>query len=201
MNQQDPKIQEIVLRVKNGDHLAFRELFDMFYPEMVKSAMLMLKEQELAKEAAQDAFVSIWRNHATLDTSKSIRAYIKTATISRALNLIKSRKHHRNAGEEPLIYQEDKKPTPLRVVEQNELGEIIRQAVDALPDRCREAFVLAKYEGRSYKEIGAMMDITPKTVENQVARAIKALRVSLGPYYKSIILFSVLVREYLFANV
>lgn len=182
------------MRVRDGDHLAFRRLFDMFYPEMVKAAYMLLKESDLAKEAAQDAFVAVWRNHSTLDPNKSVRAYIKRATISRSLNLIKSRNHHRDAGEEPLMYETDHH-TPFEDLSQKEMAAQIKDAVDSLPDRCRQVFILAKYDGKSHKEIGQIMDISPKTVENQVARAMKLLRGLLASYYKTMIIFLLLIRD------
>lgn len=149
---------------------------------MVVSAHYLLRDQSMAEEAAQEAFVAVWRNRKTLDSTQSIRAYIKTATTSRALNILKSRKHHIGDGPDALEYERSPHHTPDVEAENRELGETIRRAVDTLPDRCREVFVLSKYEGKSYKEISALLDISTKTVENQMTKALKTLRTKLKPY-------------------
>lgn len=157
--------------------------------------MFILRNENLAKEAAQKAFIGVWSNHKTLDPKQSIRAYIKKATLNKALSLLKSQQLHRDAGEEPLQYQEDNSANPYQSLANTERTEQVRQAINGLPTRCREIFVLAKYEGKTYKEIGAMMDISPKTVENQVARAMKLLRKALTPYFGGIIFFMINLGE------
>ena len=76
-----------------------------------------------------------------------------------------------------------------------ELEEKIVHAVDGLPPRCKSIFVLSRYEGKSYKEIGQIMDISVKTVENQMSKALKTLRVDLHEYLNIItiwLIFSLL---------
>lgn len=164
---------------------------------MVRSAYILLKEEDLAKEAAQEAFVAVWNNRATLDPAKSIRAYLKTATTSRAINLLKSTNHHRGSGEEALSYISAAHLSPAQEAENQELGQHIQVAVDSLPPRCREVFVLAKYHGLSHKAIAAQLGISPKTVEHQVAKAIKSLREKLKTYRSIVIIFALAVGEFI----
>lgn len=175
----DEHLVDIVNGIRKGDQKSFKKLFDMYYTEMVKSAYIMLKEKDLAKEAAQEAFVAVWNNRSKLDESKSIRAYLKTATTSRALNILKSIKHHRGVGEEGLGFKRDKSNDPHKAVEQVEMGKQITAAVNSLPEKCRLVFVMAKYDGYSHKEIAEKMNISTKTVENQIGKALKILREAL----------------------
>jgi RNA polymerase sigma-70 factor (ECF subfamily) len=71
--------------------------------------------------------------------------------------------------------------TPLELAERAELREVLTKAVDALPPRRREVFVLARFHGRSYRDIADIMDISPQTVANQVSAAVRDLRRRLRP--------------------
>lgn len=156
----------------------------------------MLRDQLLAEEAAQEALIATWNNRETLDPNKSIRSYLKTATTSRALNIIKSRRHHIGDGPDALDLTESGYRDPHHETENKELGDTIRRAVDHLPERCRAVFVLSKYEGMSQKEIAAELEISPKTVENQMTKALKMLREQLRPYLASGLFFIYFIFEW-----
>lgn len=187
---------KIIEAVRQGDQKAFRQLFDSFYKEMVLSARYLLKDHLLAEEAAQEAFVALWNNREALDSSKSVRSYLKTATINRSLNILKSRRLHMGEGPEPLVTQISQYDDPQKIQENQELGQKIKLAVDNLPDRCREIFVLSKYEGKSHKEIAALLDISTKTVENQMTNALKKLRDQLKPYVRTGVFFILFIFEW-----
>lgn len=191
------EISHIITKVKAGNEPAFRQLFDLYYKDLLKSAYIMLKDLDTAKEAVQLAFVGLWNNKENLDPQKSVKAYLGTATRTRALNLIKSKAHHSGVGDEPLVYQPAEHGDPERSLNRKEQAQQIKKAVDGLPPKCRNVFVLAKYEGHTHKEIAQMLDISPKTVEHQVARAMRLLRKSLNDFYYNSILWLFIIGELL----
>jgi len=86
------------------------------------------------------------------------------------------------AGEEPLTFQKSKSENPHDLAERKELTEYIRAAINDLPERCRLIFTLCKEEGLSHKEVAEKLDISTKTIENQITKAMKSLRAAVTRY-------------------
>jgi RNA polymerase sigma-70 factor (ECF subfamily) len=141
----------------------------------------MLRERALAEEVVQDVMLEMWRRRETLSLDESLRAYLFRAAHNRALNhlrheRVKQRRMPYLAGESVSA------PTAhLRLVEE-EIDEALHQAVRALPERCREVFELSRVHGLKYAEIASALDISVKTVEAQMGKALRVLREQLAPW-------------------
>ncbi len=182
-----PRDKELLLQLKSSDEGAYRQLFDRYYEKLVITSLQITKDSNIAKDAAQEVFLALWKNRNTINIQQSLPAYLKRGVVNRSLNVIKSRKRH--AGDivpEALIL-----PTPSkadRMIEFDELQQFVHKAIDQLPDRCREVFVLCRFEGYSHKEIATQLNISTKTVENQMTKALKVLRKTVLPFLKMLII-------------
>lgn len=179
--------QELLARLQSSDEAAYRLLFDRYYEKLVISALQITKDSNIAKDAAQEVFLALWKNREHTQIKQSLNAYLKRGVINRSLNLLKSRKRHAgNTVPEAIVL-----PTPSKADQTLELQDLqkrVHKAIDQLPERCRQVFVLCRFEELSHKEIAEQLNISTKTVENQMTKALKFLRKTVLPFVKILIM-------------
>lgn len=177
MSKTQPEIdQELFSRLRVGEATALDELFRRYYIDLCQVALRFVNNEQEAEDIVQELFVSIWeKRESQRDDLGSVKAYLRRAARNRSLNYLRDRKR----------IPVDDVEVPITIaaleqadgaLEQSELREKIHGAIDALPERCRLVFVMSKMEDMSHKEIASALNISPKTVENQMTRAYKYLR-------------------------
>lgn len=169
----------LLQRVKQNDQVAFRTLFDTYYKYLTVTAYRYLNDGEKAKDIAQDAFVELWNRRDTLEITTGLKAYLRRAVVNKCLNYIKREK--RIDFSEPALLPET--PTQLGAVEDLEAADLqktIQTAIDTLPERCRLIFCMSRFDEKSHKEIASELNISTKTIENQITRALKTLRAAIA---------------------
>lgn len=173
-----------------GNEKAFETLFKKYYQMLRKVAQYMLDDLEQAEELVQDAFVNIWEKRSNVNPEASFKNYLITAVRNRCLNHIKAKKKTHSIDDDE-IWQEQlvADSRTEAAVNFKEMHRAIEQAIDKLPEQCRIIFQLSRHEGMSYKEIAEALDIAPKTVENQIGRALKVLKVELKEYFPLFLIF------------
>ena len=172
--------------INTGDPKAFEALFRRYAQPLINFAYSYLKNRESAENTVQDLFLKIWSKRKMVDPEQSIKSYLYTAIRNSCLNVIRHQKivdSHRESSE---IDESVAPSAEARLLESDRIGEI-QQAIDALPDRCRQIFYLSKYDGLSYKEIASKLELSVKTVETQMGRAFKALRKRLSHLFMFIV--------------
>ncbi len=169
------------IAIRAGDTARFDALFDAMYEPLCRVADRYVRSLAVAEELVQDAFLALWRRRDALDPAQSLRLYLLQSVRHRALNYLR---HERVADEwhatgGALAAQ---RTAPAVDVELNraELVAGIAREVDRLPRRGREIFLLSRERGLSYAEIARHCGISVKTVETQMARALRTLRTRLG---------------------
>ncbi len=173
---------EIIKQIREGSEKAFRKVYDMHYKLMLGVGINITKDIDSAKEVVQEVFYQFWKNRENIKDGISIRNYLKRAVINRCINHIKY--NSRFTGDEQLERTETDSVAPDKQMEVNELKEVIDAAVANLPEKARVIFILRRHEGLSLKEIAEKLDISPKTVENQITRALKLLKAEIEPFLK-----------------
>ena len=161
-------------RTKDGDADAFRVLFDALYDGLLRYMGRFKLPAEEADDVIQQAFVYVWMHREQIDPSKSIRAYLYRAVHTRALNALRDRAKHTPL--DAISANEEAEPAGLDAAETGELRALLDQAIDSLPDRQRAVFMLCYVEGMRYQEAAETLEISTKTVENHMSRALKTLR-------------------------
>jgi len=160
---------------------AFRQLFDLHYDRLYRVAFFYLQQEEWAKEATLDVFTTLWQKRKEMVFPDDFRSFSYTMTKHASLNIYQREQRHLHDEVElaDLNLAED---SPLLSVEQEELFARYETCLDSLPDRCRQVFILVKEEGRSYAEVAVALNISTKTVDAQLQKALKVLREALSPY-------------------
>lgn len=178
------------------DAKAFRQFFDLLYPRFYRLAFYYMRSDSLSEEVVSDVFMKIWNNRRKLAEIEHLGFYFFKAIKNQAFTYLKreSRMQLEEADSLKSFRLEYAEPENLLIAK--ELAHAVEHAVTALPGKCQMIFRLVREDGMSYKDVADLMDISPKTVENQMTIAIKKLRsavdefYSLSPYFKRMTLLN-----------
>jgi RNA polymerase sigma-70 factor (ECF subfamily) len=173
--------RDLQLRIRAGDEGAFESVFRAHYAQLVRMAESVVRERALAEEIAQEVMLELWRRRESLQVEQTFRAYLIRSTRNRALNHIR---HQRIVAREAAFAAIDPPTSPSAEDEMlgAELEKAVREAVDGLPENCREVFQLSREQGLKYAEIAAVLEISIKTVEKRMGHALSELRQRLAPW-------------------
>lgn len=166
--------------IQQGDKKAYGILFRRYYPILCAYTARFV-DLEDAEEIVQDVMLWLWENREMQTFNTSFSQYLFKAVYHRAMNQIIRNKSQLRA--DTLFYEqtlEMLKDTDFYQIE--ELQKRIREAVQALPDSYREAFVMHRFENKSYKDIATTLQVSAKTVDYRIQQALKLLRVELKDY-------------------
>ena len=185
-SQTYPDEQLILKKIAQSDLSAYRFLFDLYFSDLCNFLLIYLHNQSFAEEIALEVFTQIWEKRESLEVRSSLRAYLFTSAKNRAVSFYRREKQRLFTR---LEIEEDQLSIDFNsqfYLENQELKEIIEEAVNSLPEKSRQIYRLAWEENLSHKEIAEKLNITAKTVENHVGIALRKLRSALAPYYKQI---------------
>jgi RNA polymerase sigma-70 factor, ECF subfamily len=148
----------------------FEDLFRRYYARLCGFAFGFVGDRALAEEIVQDAFMSMWEKRGKLEVHTSMRAYLFAAVRNRALN-----KSSRVRMEERW-QDENASSDVVPAADYSDIGDRVRAAIDSLPRACRTTLLLRWQEDMTYAEIAEALDVSVKTVENNLARARELMR-------------------------
>jgi RNA polymerase sigma-70 factor (ECF subfamily) len=172
---------ELLSAVKRGEQAALSKLFHQHYTLLLSDVYRLIKDEDTCKDIAQEVFVELWNKREPLVVHTSLRAYLRRAAVNRALNHIKTSKRT-VLDDDAQNWAETGENTEdaMEIHDRAESREqLLRQAIDALPDKCRLVFSLSRFDNMSHKEIAEKLGISVKTIENQITKAMKLLREAL----------------------
>ena len=171
-------------RIRAGDESAFDSVFRTHYAHLVRMAQSVVRESALAEEIVQEVMLELWRRRESLQVEQTFRAYLIRSTRNRALNHIR---HQRIVEREAAAAAVDPPSSPSAEDEVLgvELERAVRDAIDGLPEDCREVFQLSREQGLKYAEIATALEISVKTVEKRMGQALAQLRERLAPWLPS----------------
>ena len=180
----DHNEHDIINRIKSDDKKAFEELFFDYYPKLTVFAKKYVLDMDTAKEIVQDYFVRLYETRGNLNIQTSLKSYLYSSIRNSCLNYLNQHKLHTNHAENIRIQNKDSEIDFSNTMEQTELEYRIWQEVSGLPDQCKRIFNLSRKEGIKNKEIANQLDISIRTVETQISKALKILRTNLNQYLK-----------------
>ncbi|MDF1547585.1 MAG: RNA polymerase sigma-70 factor [Bacteroidales bacterium] len=172
----------ILRRIQKGDLKAFESLFKELYSPLCLYANKYLQDKDKAEETVQDIFYGIWKNREKLDIRVSFKSYLYKAVQNNCLQQIQHHlvedKYKQYVKSEVAHFHSD----PAKEMELQEMNEVIEQTLDSLPERCKEIFSMSRFEGLKYREIAEKLEISTKTVEANMGKALQAFRQNLKQY-------------------
>jgi len=176
---------DLLRRISEGDQQAFRLFFDSQYPRVNRFVSYLINSRELKEEVISDVFFTVWQQREKLGEIENFNAFLFTIARNKSLDCLKRSLHTRSIDEIPLgIASLDHSPEDRLI--HRELYEEISSAIDALPEKCKLVFLMAKEQGLKYREIAEVLKISEKTVNAQMVIALKKLNAALQKYMKSL---------------
>lgn len=176
---EEKKVTDITLweQLKTGDANSFSILFKKYYSVHCAKASYLLKSSYEAEEVVQEVFKRLWENHLSLPHVINPAAYLSQSVRNASLNRIKQlgKMAHEGIDGKHIFYEESADANELI-----QLQERIDAAIEALPVSCKTIFKLSRFEQKSYAQIAEQLQVSPKTVENQIGIALKKLRQDLA---------------------
>lgn len=180
-----PPFEEWCRRLKASDRGAYAELFEEMYEPLFRYVRSITADPEAARDVTQDVFISLWDARDSLSTSRSLEAYLYRIARNRAYNYERDRRT-RVEKEDAVRDRSAAQPAPPSQPDAqsaaNRLEDRLQGWIGELPQRQREALILSRFEDLSHDEIADVMDISPRTVNNHIVRALKYLRSQIRDY-------------------
>jgi len=159
----------------------FEALFKLHFQYLCNFARQYVGDTDAAQEITQKVFITLWEKREEMDPKLAVKSYLFTSVKNRCLNFIRDNKTYRSkvldldCGEVVIGIEEE-------YFEEEELKEQIREALASLPPTCRKVFEMSRFQQMKYKEISEELEISQKTVEAHMSKALKMLREALKQY-------------------
>ena len=170
----------LLSQLQQGDKKAFNTLFRRYYPILCAYAHRFI-EMEDAEEIVQEIMLWVWEKRSELIIESSLNQYLFKMTYHRALNLITKKEITSRA--ETFFYTKNQEATEnVNYYQIEELSKRIEKAIAALPESYQTAFIMHRFKGMSYKDIAAIYNVSPKTIDYRIQQALKLLREDLKDY-------------------
>jgi len=161
------------------DEAAFEQIFKTYFKSLHSYAFTILKDEIVAEEIVQNIFYKIWEKAEQINSGTSIQAYLYRAVHNESLNYIKHLKVRSNYQQQALYQMKNETDNASKKISFKELEGRLHQALNELPQQCRTVFQKSRFEELKYRQIAEELNISVKTVENQMGKALKILRSKL----------------------
>lgn len=168
--------------LRKGDKSVFDKIFRQYYPELVRYCLCFTKDTETAEEIVQDVFVKLWIKHDELAIKSSLKSYLYRAVHNHTLNYFSYIKLQEKYRTYVGFGTERNDITPLEKLTGQDLELKLNETILKMPKKCREVYELRHFDGLKNKEIAERLNISTKTVEKHVSKAISLLRNTLHEY-------------------
>ena len=181
----------VIELLREGNESAFEQVFKEYFKRLHAYAFTFLKDEVMAEEVVQNIFCRIWEKRDRLDTKGSVKSYLYRAVHNESLNYLR----HVKVKTEHEEYYSDRISMGYEHSEEkvvaSELEKQIDKALTELPQQCRIIFQMSRFEHLKYQEIADQLGISIKTVENQMGKALKLMRLKLVEFLP-VLLFLIL---------
>lgn len=173
---------ELAAAVRGGDVAAFEGLYRHYYDNLVAYIAGYVRSGSVAEELYQDLFLAVWRGRHTWNPPGTIKSYLYKAARNKAIDYLRHRKVEARWAAEERAKKRELGASPDEEMYYDQLARIIEAAIEDLPERRRLIFTMSREYQLTYREIAEALDISIKTVETQMGRALAALREALAPH-------------------
>jgi len=173
--------QDLLERIRNGNSKALGVLLERYWAPLVCYLGSLLKSDDAAEDVAQDTFVRMWERRDAWSVNGSVRALLYRVARNLALDELRrgDARTRADLGSSP----PSPGVAPDEHMENDELRSVIARAVESLPARRREAFMLVRHHGLSYREAADVLELAPQTIANHLTLALTDLRAAVAPYF------------------
>lgn len=175
-------VDQLMTKLQAGDISAFEMLFKTYYQPLCNYAYSFVQDRDEAEEIVQATFLAVWEKRDNLAIHTGVKPYLYAMVRNASLNVLKHDKIKQQHAALELAVAERSVESVARTVMASELENRIFKALDKLPEQCRLVFKLSRFEELKYAEIAEQLNISVKTVENQMGKALRIMREQLKDY-------------------
>ena len=166
--------------------MKFSEVYVKYYCKLLRFASEFVNDVQEAENLVQDAFLGLWKSKDELERINNMNAYMFRLVRNRCLDCLKHKANEQEYAK-GVMQTVDYRLSALDSFNETgifmgDLEKDVAEAIESLPPRCREVFVMSRYQGKKYREIAEAMGISENTVEIQMGIAIKRMKASLAQY-------------------
>lgn len=187
MNKYTINTSFFIHQLKEGENAAFETLYKLYFQKLFHFANSYIDDEDESKEIVQNVYYKLWKKRSDLELDLNLHSYLFKMVKNSCLDYFKHQKVREDY--QNFCATERKNINHLALLDEttnlyieNELLEKINKSVDKLPEACRNVFIKSRFEGLKHKEIALELNISTKTVENQLTKALKFLRMELKEY-------------------
>lgn len=180
----------IIKQLQDGNEKVFEQIVREYWPRMFKFALIYTQNNETSQELVQDTFLVLWNNRAILKDNTNLITYLMVVLRNKCLNLLEQariRQLYIEEIDDETIYQRANlyvlQDEASQIVESEDLHKAIERALSKLPDKTREIFMLSRYDGLKNQQIAETKNISQKTVEYHISKALQILKEELPQDY------------------
>lgn len=179
--------KDLILRLKEGDQTALELLFHFYYLGLVMYSAQFTADRMEAEEIVQDFFVRLWQRHRQIIPTDSLKGHFFSSVKNRCLNILKHKKVEEKFVRKMLELSDWNLAYDPDLHLDSELQEKVKNSIDLLPEKCREIFIMSRINGQKNDEIASVFEISKRTVETQIGKALKVFRFKFENYIKLMI--------------
>jgi RNA polymerase sigma-70 factor (family 1) len=172
---------ELVVQLQLGNETALAAIYRKYWQQLYLSAYNVLKDKLACEDIIQELFIKLWNNRDNIEINVSLKAYLYAATRYEVYRQVKNGRVTADVFDR--LYDYLQTPAEYENIEYKELMNRVSLVVNTLPDKCREVYKLSREDYLSHKQIASRLNISTKTVENHLTRALRQLRTSLGSFF------------------
>lgn len=181
--------KSLVSKLKEDDAKSFDTLFNIYSNKLFRFAFSLLKNEEDAKEIVQETFFRIWNKRKDIDSSKSFKSFLFSISYNLIIDQLRFKLKDKKFRDSLENYFKNQINFQDNNTDYNILKKEIEDVINKLPERRRQIYLLSREHGLSHKEIAEKLNITPKTVENQIGLTLKHIKSFLGDEIIPVLLF------------
>ena len=164
----------------NNDANAYKELFLLYHKRLLNFSITITHSKESAEEVVSDVFLKLWMNRSTLTTIENFHLYIYIVTKNLSINrTLKEKKEQSFSLDETVVNTKNIYFDPEQLLITSEMQKRIWLAIETLPPKCQLIFKLIREDGLKYKEVAELLNLSVKTIENQMTIALKRISESI----------------------
>jgi RNA polymerase sigma-70 factor (family 1) len=174
--------REILLRMKQGDELAFEKIYRLYSPKLYGKLLRLLKSVPQTEEILQDVFLKIWEYRSSIDPEKSFNAFLFKIAENKAYDFFRKAARDKKLEAELIALSTINYIALEEFVADNEKLVFLENAISKLPPQRQQVFRLCKLEGKSYKEVSELLGISLSTISDHIVKATKSIREHLASF-------------------
>jgi RNA polymerase sigma-70 factor (ECF subfamily) len=171
--------KELLSEIRRGDDNTLKIIFQMYHSPLCSTVFRMVQDREVAKDIVQEVFIRFWHKHNSLPQELDLKAYLYKSAINGALNYLKKTKRIQQDSLEGI--EEIEEPQQIESSMQlDDLQQSLNYTIEGLPPVCKTVFMLSRFDEMPNRQIADYLQISLKSVEKHITKALKTLRSTLG---------------------